>query len=273
MGKSRIDLEYASLEEQKRQIERLCPCCGRDPEITPIDLTCDTIELADFGSGFVAYFSLVKFLVFALCIFGALSIYKIQADVNGRFCLTEDQASKLPSSSFICVKDWITRHSVANYGFEVDTTDKALMCVFFGIMLFAVGIFNAYSKKLAEEIDTKNDLPSDWTVILRGLSPDITDQDIALYFNQFKLKNGTCPEVISVNSSYKIEGYNDQVSKVQKAKNALKIVTAKEISEIKERLERDGQKEKAIDESMFSPEYKTALETFNSETKEVQGLA
>lgn len=225
--------------------------------------------MADFGSGFVAFFSLVKFLIFALCIFGALNIYKIRADVNGSFCVSDEQAANLPNTSFLCVKDWITRHSIANYGFELDSTDKALMCVFFGILLVAVGIFHAYSKKLAEEIDTKNDLPSDWTVILRGISPEVADQDIALYFNQLKLKNGSSPEVVSVNSSYKIDTYKVQLEKLAKAKQHLKGVTAKEIHELKERLEREGNRDTKIDEKLFSEEYKKALEEFNHESKEV----
>lgn len=217
----------------------------------------------------MAFFSLVKFLIFALCIFGVLNIYKIQADVNGKFCVSEEQASKLPNNSFLCIKDWITRHSIANYGIEIDSTDKALMCVFFGILLIAVGIFHAYSKKLAEEIDTKNDLPSDWTVILRGIGPEIADQDIALYFNQLKLKSGLSPEVISVNSSYKIDTYKVQMQKVTKAKNHLKEQTAKEIHELKERLEKEGNRDTKIDEKLFSDDYKKALEEFNHESKEV----
>jgi hypothetical protein len=227
------------------------------------------LEIADFGSGFVAFFSLVKFLIFALCIFGALNIYKIQADINGKFCLADDQARNAPNSSFTCVRDWVTRHSLANYGFEVDQTDKALMCVFFGILLFAVSIFYAYSKKLAEQIDIKNDMPSDWTVILRGLSTDITDQDIALYFNQYKLKTGLPPEVVSVNSSYRIDSYKEQLDKVSKAKNTLKLLTVTELQALKLRLEAEGNHDVKVNENLFSEEYKQVLEDFKTQTKNV----
>ena len=156
-----------TLQQQKAQLERLCPCCGLDPNVTPHGICCDIQEFADYGSCYVMFFSIEKVCFLICLILALLNIYKIQANLNGDACVSSSNpiVNIILQTTQICIEDWITSHSVANYG-KQDNADKLIMIGFFVLMVLVVGFFQAYLGKLASVTDNNNDVPSDWTVVV-----------------------------------------------------------------------------------------------------------
>ena len=106
-------------EEEKKRAKRLCKCCGLDPDAKSLPLCCSTDKLKFLGPGFLMLFTLIKFMIIItslLCIPGTI---KIITTIAKGVCVSSS------SSSSVCVTDWITITSVANYGIgEVDHLNK-----------------------------------------------------------------------------------------------------------------------------------------------------
>lgn len=218
--------------------ERVCRCCGLDPSIkqNKIPLCCDTVqELADFGSGYIAFFSLTK-LCFWLCfIFIIFNIDKIKRNSEGNNCYS----SKEPNYAYLisldgsCGKDWITTHAIANYGYGIDYYDKGVMLGFFFVYLVIMTLYYPYLKGLSEKIDKASSVPSDWTIQIKDLSEKVSETDIENMFNNYELMPGVKSVVYKVNSSYKLEEFEAQNNKVQHLKNQAKIEAGKEAKKLR----------------------------------------
>lgn len=164
MNKKIDQMNEKELEQLKNQV---CPCCLLDPNITEYRL-CDGPEsLGELGSGYVAFFKLMK-LCIGLCFLLALAnIYKVVANVKGNFCFNVDDPiyDLVKLIPIVCGRDWITVHSLANYGgSKVDYADKGIMLGYFALFLVILVFFYPHLKHLGEMIDKKSDVPSDWTV-------------------------------------------------------------------------------------------------------------
>lgn len=160
-------MDKLSLEQQKQQLERLCPCCGLDPQVKPLPLCCDILQLADQGTGYILFFSLQNLGALICLVLALVNIYKIIANLRGEACFKVDDPifRGILVASNVCISDWITVHSVANYG-KQDTLDKLLMVLFLVIMLLLLGLYVRKFRKLASIADVGNDVPSDWTVVV-----------------------------------------------------------------------------------------------------------
>ena len=151
------------LEQLKHDI---CPCCLLDPKITPYGI-CDHITLlGELGSGYVAFFTLFKLCIGLSFIFILGNIHKIIANFNGNFCFdTQDPSYQtFKTLAYVCSRDWITVHSIANVGYIIDYEDKGLIIGCFAIFLVILVFFFPYFRNLGEIIDKRSDMPSDWTV-------------------------------------------------------------------------------------------------------------
>jgi hypothetical protein len=156
-------LQPAEMEKMK---QRICRCCGLDPEMQQLGICCDTFELSDYGSGYIAFFSLTK-LCFWLCvIFIGANVTKIIRNVNGSNCISStdpdyDFLKKLPQA---CTRDWIATHAIANWGSSIDYVDKGIMLAYFALFYIILIFYYPYLKSLGDKIDKHNNVPSDWTV-------------------------------------------------------------------------------------------------------------
>lgn len=157
-----------TLQQKKDSLQRLCKCCGLDPELPTFELCCDTYELSNFGSGYVLYFHLMKQCLALCALLLLFSIYKLQKNWKGKMCFDPNQVpggiDKLIDLR-LCVKDWVTVHSYANsVEKSFDATDKSLMIIFFAFYFMIVSCFGAFMNKADKQVDANNDIPSDWTV-------------------------------------------------------------------------------------------------------------
>ena len=232
-----------SLEDQKKLLTRLCPCCGLDPEVTLTPLSCNTMDLGDYGTGYSLFFHMQKFTVYALFVLALCSIYSLARNAKGTQCLsvTDTETRSLAEKMGICIKDWVTQHSIANWisksAPNVDIFDQIFMIAFFVVYMISLGLYHSVMKGKAQYIDQQTDEPSDWTVVMKELDPKTTEDDIRDYFKSFVNTlpgyNNEGVEIVKINSSYKIKEYEEKLQIVRTLKSEAKELAYKEILEKK----------------------------------------
>lgn len=174
-----------SQEQQLQSLNRLCPCCGIDPENEPISIFSSNMELADLGEGYVLLFKLMAYFgLLALC-FYAINIYKIAVNLKGDICSSSVNLSGKDLQAYSrermppCHSDWVNPHSVANYGLtRVDIVERALMVAYLGLFWLAMGYIYGKAMAICRDIDEANDTPCDWSLAVKHLPPDHDEQTI-----------------------------------------------------------------------------------------------
>lgn len=268
-------------------INRLCPCCGVDPQYIELGVTCDNMDLADLGAGYVMYFKMVIFLGFSMSLFLLINIIKAISNIRQGHCISSTTTSGLSGDALIyskkgwpiCSLDWVTIHSAANYGVErVDSQEKTWVFIFFLLYWFLLSGCKAYIKKTNKAIDINNDTPSDWTLIVKGLPKDEHPDQIKANFEAYGALGKMVCTVKKVNLAYKCDEFVKMQGKVNASKRAMKIMQMKEmpsaIERMKEKMKSEGKKiedEKKIrpDKSCFSLQFQEKMKKLNDETTEV----
>lgn len=94
-----------------------------------------------------------------------MNIYKFFVNIDGKACVEEKNPEliKRLQAMRICISDWITSHSVANYG-KQDVYDKLFMVGFLILMLIILAWTIVVIKRLISVTDYLNDVPEDWTI-------------------------------------------------------------------------------------------------------------
>jgi hypothetical protein len=299
-----------SLEDQKKLLTRLCPCCGLDPEVTLTPLSCNTMDLGDYGTGYSLFFHMQKFTVYALFVLALCSIYSLARNAKGTQCLsvTDTETRSLAEKMGICIKDWVTQHSIANWisksAPNVDIFDQIFMIAFFVVYMISLGLYHSVMKGKAQYIDQQTDEPSDWTVVMKELDPKTTEDDIRDYFKSFVNTlpgyNNEGVEIVKINSSYKIKEYEEKLQIVRTLKSEAKELAYKEILEKKKSIlkqeslqrpptstDKSGSNSPSknplqpsassvadlvINEDALSSEYKALVERLGKENKELETL-
>jgi hypothetical protein len=288
--------------EQAAVIQRLCPCCGVDPESKPLSLCCDNMDLADLGAGYVMYFKLVIAFGLIMIVACVPSFFKLSRTVSGNECLSESDLSNptlllkntyylygmaRKDMNVICTKDWITVHSIANYGWSKDTTERD-WSVFLVLLYWVILSFiKTYIKRTNKTIDVKNDTPSDWTLMVSNLPPDEPAETIAKNFQESGSNGGVPCYVSKVNFAYKTEEFDKLAVEVDKLKRECKSlqviempralekakarIQAKESAQDPEKKAKEEVAPKKITPKLddFSPELKKKVELAAEKGREV----
>ena len=242
MGK-RKNLTNRSPEEQAALLNSLCPCCGVDPNFTPFALCCDNMELADMGSGYVLYFKMVIFFGCISVFFCLINVIKAASNVSKGYCSTSQDTYN--ALGHVCVRDWVTVHSVVNYNiFVEDKTEKAWMLVFWIAYTLTLSVCKVFIKRTNKTVDNTNDTPADWTLMVKGMPPSESLEAIKLNFERFgapQSKNMTC-HVKKINRAYKLDEYLKQEKKVNKLKTDLKKIRDDELQDaVRNRLQKEAE--------------------------------
>jgi hypothetical protein len=246
------------------------------------------MDLADLGAGYVMYFKLVIFLGFLMVVFSIINVIKAISNTSKGHCLSDKvTVSSLTNNSLyytsngypVCSLDWITSHSIANYGIQrVDSSEKAWVFIFFLVYWFMLSGIKSYIKKTNKLIDINNDTPSDWTLIVKGLPKDEPIEMIKANFEQFGANQKMECTVYKVVPAYDCGEYLTLQAKVSNQTRAMKIMQVKEtpdaLQRMKEKLAKDGKtlpnvKELKIDKSFFSPEFQQKMENLTDDTRSV----
>jgi lipid-A-disaccharide synthase-like uncharacterized protein len=232
-----------SPQEQATLLNSLCPCCGVDPNFTPYSLSCDNMELADMGSGYVLYFKLVIFIGCLSILFCLINVIKAISNISKGFCSNTQQVYNY--LGHVCVRDWVTVHSVVNYNmFEEDSTEKAWMLVFWIFYTLGLSVCKIYLKRTNKSVDIMNDTPGDWTLMIKGMPVSEPEEVIKKNFEAFgapEAKKITC-YVKKINRAYNLDEYLKQEKTVNKLKTELKKIRDEELQEaVRSRLQKEAE--------------------------------
>jgi hypothetical protein len=252
----------ASLEQSARMVRRLpdlnsmdeldkkdlfrqaCPCCGLNPSTNQFPLCVDSLELGSYGPGYVTYFSMVKFCMLLSFIFAVMNIPKLIRNLNGAQCIASDGPLLVFSirQTNVCRQDWITTHSVSNYGTKNrDTLDRLIMAIYLVVQLLLVSIYSAYLEGLSVKIRAETEDPRHWTLMvacseqIEGLDKHATEEEIKKLFEenhkQFNAK------IYKINSCYRLEEYLASIAQIQQIKKQIKQAVPGERDRIKAQLQ------------------------------------
>lgn len=221
-----------SLSQQKLKLGQLCPCCGLDTEIADFSFCCDPHQLSDFGSGYVLLFILMKFLGILMLVLTVVNAFKVYRNLSSNYCFSaNDPIIQIIGNGLnLCIQDWITVHSIANYGLTVvDTWDKWIMVIYLILQNCFISAYGVYSKGEQIKIDQINDTPSDWTVMVMNIPSTESDNDI---INQMEMISAVhqftvLPKVEKINSTYKIEAFAKLSEEILNKKKELKLTELK----------------------------------------------
>lgn len=169
-------MQQMSVEEQLEAMARVCPCCGVDPKAEEFKITCNNMDLAELGAGYVIYFKMI--IVFGGIALGVaiLNVFKLVNNLQGSRCVSGGQLQADADSRVYvglgyppCEFDWISAHSVANFGIDrVDDSEKSVTLVCCVAYWLVLAFVKNWIKRVNKEIDRMNDTPSDWTLMVAG---------------------------------------------------------------------------------------------------------
>lgn len=217
------------------------------------------MELAELGAGYVMFFKMVIFFGAIMIGFSVIGVLKAVSNFKGTSCISESEANTISSNSLtllfngyiaigfpVCTEDWITVHSVANYGiFYTDDDELTWMLIAMIAYWFVLAICNHYIKANNKDIDRLSDTPSDWTMMVRGLPPDEPAGDIKANFEMYGTMNKMPCVVKKVTLAYECDQYEEKEAKVGAAKRRMKKLQMAEMdSAIRRKVERDSAQKK-----------------------------
>ena len=188
------------------------------------------------GAGYVVYFKMVTFFGIIITLFVLINFIKIISNIRGTQCSGGIYAFQYQP----CVKDWITVHSVANYGIQKeDGTEKGWVLVYWIAYSMALSVCKLYIKSTNKEVDKLNDTPSDWTMMVSGMPVVESEESIRQNFEAFGHINMRC-DVKKVNRAYKLDEFLKKEASMNQVRNELKKLKDEELPHaVNNRLEKE----------------------------------
>lgn len=274
--------------EQFELVQRLCPCCGVDPVSTKLGVFCNNMDLADLGAGYVMYFRMIIFFSGIWCFYLLINIIKMSANIGHSYCTTASKLGDFTGGDAVayvakgypaCSSDWITVHSVANYGImNVDGGEKSWVMIFFIVYWAFLSLCKVWLKSANQQIDVNNDTPSDWTLMVKGLPPDETAEQIQANFEAYGALGKEPCFIKKVNIAYNCEEYVMMFAEVNKKKREMKLMQVKELAQAKEtmraRLNKGGKDDKQFldknpDKTDYSQDFQNKFEDITQRSIQV----
>lgn len=149
--------------ERASFIKQSCPCCYLNPNMKQLKLWCDVKELAPYGTGYVSYFILLKLAAFLCFLMALVNIWKIKENINAGRCVSSSDVEV----SDACKRDWITRHSIVNYGeHKFDVTDRVIMLIFLAVYLLLVSLHSIYVQHIENKLQEQTADQSEWSIVV-----------------------------------------------------------------------------------------------------------
>lgn len=238
------DLNNMDEPDKKELFRQACPCCGLNPSTDQFPLCVDSLELGSYGPGYVTYFSMVKFCMLLSLIFAVFNFPKLLRNLNGAQCLASDQPLAVFSirQTDTCRQDWMTTHSISNYGTSrQDPLDRLLMAVFLLVQLLLVSVYTAYLEGLSVKIRVETEDPKHWTLMvgcsqqIEGLDKRASEEDIKKLFEEHHKQSNA--KIYKINSCYRLEEYLAALTQIQQIKKQIKQAVPGERDRIKAQLQ------------------------------------
>ena len=127
------------------------------------------MELAPLGQGYVTYFNMIKFVSCLTILLAIVNIWKLTENMKSHFCKASQQAllNFSVKQRDVCMQDWITVHSVVNYGgSRFDLNDRLMMVGYLLLFIILVGLYQVYLDKISLIAALKHSTASHWSVVV-----------------------------------------------------------------------------------------------------------
>ena len=176
----RKDILDMNEEELHTYLREVCPCCGSYPPYEELEKLPDAVTLNQLGLGYglAAVKTKLWMWIFGLC--ALLSLYMVIRNILGKQCLSEEQASDptiLSTNQYLlkrltpCKKDWVTIHSIANYGLQLDGIEVAIVLLIIVIVMLGDKLVVYQCHKHTQAFLDERHQANDWAVVV-----DCTDE-------------------------------------------------------------------------------------------------
>lgn len=119
-------------------------------------------------------FSMLKWMIGVIGAFATILTIKVIVNIKGDAC-TEELTKEY---TVPCIKDYLTIHSVANFGAKTDAIVALGTLLFFFIVVLIFTLLSSYIKHQSAKLDALNDVPDDFTIKVEGLPEDEKLDDI-----------------------------------------------------------------------------------------------
>ena len=154
-------------EELEAYLRDVCPCCGMyppSPQRGPLE---------DHHFGVASVVQRMKVWVWILGGVFLLSLYMVIRNILGKQCLTDEEAkdpAKLSTNQYLlkgyklCLKNWSTVHSLANYGLREDWVEAVLLITLFAFVTAGIKYGIYFSYRHTQQFLDQHHQASDWAL-------------------------------------------------------------------------------------------------------------
>lgn len=178
----------------------MCPCCGLSSECPQYSLLCNVIELSELGIGYVFFFKIFTFSILIYTMLSSIGIYKSILNFSSGHCISQEAI--LSNSTYSaqggsceywrrghppCVLNFITIFSLANFGLSrTDLLEQLLLLITWIVMVVGLALMRGWMLSTSKAVDFTADSPGDFSIMVSGLSKNLTSQDIKIIFTLAK---------------------------------------------------------------------------------------
>ena len=140
-------------------------------------------KIYHLGAGFPLYFLCIQYSIgILLLLFLITGIYNIISNINGQDCEPTVNAEKI-----YCLQGYIISYAISNKKEHAELL-TAQVAVNLGGVLAIILFFHFFRyqfRKVEIEAEDKTTTPSDYTVVIEGIPPTATEEEISHFFEGF----------------------------------------------------------------------------------------
>ncbi|KAL4498325.1 hypothetical protein ABPG72_013131 [Tetrahymena utriculariae] len=180
-----IHRDATSVGKPKKQFNQpfknnqVCPCCGFQLNKKKINMMDNYTILSFLGSGYPLFFSFTKYCLYILAtILFTSGAYNLWTNYNGKYCLTKKQIKQgLP---LFCEADYISTLTIINKANDESAMAmQNILNLFTTILLIVLCLFYRNEQKQIDyDVDAEEITPSDYTIMIKGIPQDMTEQEL-----------------------------------------------------------------------------------------------
>ncbi|KAL4460029.1 hypothetical protein ABPG74_003555 [Tetrahymena malaccensis] len=205
----------------------ICPCCGFQLNKTQINMMDKSMLLSFLGSGYPLFFSFAKYCTYILAtILLTSGFYNLYTNYEGTYCLTKKQIKQgLP---YACQADYISTLTIINKANnEKYIVMQNILNLITTIILIILCVFyRSEQKQIDFDVDTEEITPADYTIMVKGIPPDMTESQLSQYMVDFRREGDEDRDPLVVSDiSYvynvkNVKTVEDQIYKIVEQKKA-----------------------------------------------------
>ena len=225
----KADIELAKKHREAKLVRKLegfdmhdgderCECCGYPVSAPEFPICADLSELNELGPGFHMYYMNLKYLGGVFLVGFVLAGF---ACWIGNLSAGNGEEWEGEGDSFI------VNSSVGGQGVKEEIMPawhSILNIVMIFLVLISYHFLRRRLNSKEEEIDLSITTPSDYTVHVKGLPKQVTEEEVKKFFEENGRSDGKQAKVIKVNFPYDISEYVDINKQAEDIKEKIKLI-------------------------------------------------